>query len=130
LLIAPIAKGPTRPPRFPKQLIRAIPIAAEEPARNSFGSDQKGPHKLKMPEATRHHRMTERKIDLDVVVPTRLNDAAEIINGMAAWYRRSDLRSELRPTRIITGSPTRYGITTSQPTVVFVDSWPESAFTS
>jgi hypothetical protein len=46
LLIAPIAYGPTNPPRFPRELINAIPAAAENPAKNSLGSDKKGPNKL------------------------------------------------------------------------------------
>ena len=42
LLIAPIAKGPTKPPRVPMELISAIPAAAENAVKNSLGNDQKG----------------------------------------------------------------------------------------
>jgi len=41
--IAPIAYGPANAPRFPTELIKAIPAAAENPVRNSLGIDQKGP---------------------------------------------------------------------------------------
>src|SRR5580704_3450656 len=99
--------GPASPLRFPKQLIKAIPAAAENPVRNSLGSAQKGPHRLKTLDATRHQSVTERKTDPDVVVPSSISEAAPIIKGIAAWYRRSNLRSELRPTKIIIGSPKR-----------------------
>jgi hypothetical protein len=46
LLIAPIAEGPTNPPRFPIELIKAIPAAAENPAKNLLGNDKKGPNRL------------------------------------------------------------------------------------
>ena len=45
-LIAPIAKGPTNPPRLPIEVINAMPEAAEYPVRNSQGIVQKGPIKL------------------------------------------------------------------------------------
>src|SRR6185437_557142 len=42
----PIVNGPTKPPRFPIELMNAIPAAADNPDRNSLGSDQNGPRKL------------------------------------------------------------------------------------
>ena len=105
----------------------AIPAAAENPVRNSFGSDQKGPHRLKIPDATRHQSVTERKTELDVVIPSSVREAVAIISGIAAWNRRSILRSELLPTRIIIGNPMRYGVITSKPTVVF-EYWLERDF--
>ena len=42
-LIAPIAYGPTNPPRLAMELIKAMPEAAEYPVRNSLGIAQKGP---------------------------------------------------------------------------------------
>jgi hypothetical protein len=65
--IAPIAQGPTKPPRFPKQLIKAIPAAAEYPVKNSLGSAQNGPQKQKMPEATTHQSATASKIELGAI---------------------------------------------------------------
>ena len=41
--IAPIAYGPANAPRFPTELIKAMPAAAENPVRNSLGIAQKGP---------------------------------------------------------------------------------------
>jgi hypothetical protein len=43
--MAPIAYGPANPPKLPTQLIKAIPAAAENPVRNSFGNAQKGGRK-------------------------------------------------------------------------------------
>src|SRR6516162_9497705 len=86
LLIAPADKGPTKPPRLPIELIRAIPAAAENPDKNSFGSDQKGPYKLKIPAPAKHSRKTEKKAELmAVVVPSNSRKTAAIIAGMAAW---------------------------------------------
>ena len=42
-LIAPIAYGPTNPPRLAMEVINAIPEAAEYPVRNSPGIVQKAP---------------------------------------------------------------------------------------
>src|SRR5947207_1584984 len=36
-----MAYGPTSPPRFPKELIKAIPEAAAYPVRNSLGKEKK-----------------------------------------------------------------------------------------
>jgi hypothetical protein len=46
-------------------LIKAIPAAAENPVKNSLGSDQKGPYRLKLPDTTRHKSATEKKIEAD-----------------------------------------------------------------
>ena len=80
-----------------------------------------------MPDATRHQSVTERKTELDVVIPSSVREAVAIISGIAAWNRRSILRSELLPTRIIIGNPMRYGVITSKPTVVF-EYWLERDF--
>ena len=45
-LMAPIANGPTNPPRLAMEVINAMPEAAEYPVRNSLGIVQKGPRKL------------------------------------------------------------------------------------
>src|SRR5215831_807849 len=119
LMMAPMAWVPTKPPRFPKQLIKAIPAAAEYPVKNSLGSAQKGPNRLKPPDATKHQSATARKTEPGASSPSSTNAVAATMSGTAAWYRRSSFRSELRPTKIITGSPIRYGIITSNPTVVF-----------
>src|SRR5438874_11856047 len=41
-LINPTTDGPKNPPRFPTELMTAIPLAAENPVRNSLGIAQKG----------------------------------------------------------------------------------------
>ena len=97
--IHPSAYGPTNPPKLPTEVINAIPEAAEIPARNSFGSDQKGPLKLEIPIATNDQSVIESKEEL--VVPSDIRAMPPTIKGIAAWYRRSSLRSELRETRII-----------------------------
>src|SRR5206468_7123005 len=43
--------GATKPPRFPTELMRAIPPAAAAPLRKEFGRDQKGPNVLYIPSA-------------------------------------------------------------------------------
>src|SRR5215469_5935578 len=84
LLIAPIAKGPTKPPMFPIELIRAIPTAAEDPARKVQGRDQNGPMKLNMPIATRHHSMIKSHNEDATIVPIRNRAMAATISGKAA----------------------------------------------
>jgi hypothetical protein len=41
--LKPAAYGPTNPPRFATEVMSAIPDAAENPVRNSFGIEKKGP---------------------------------------------------------------------------------------
>src|SRR5215469_5763528 len=57
-LIAPIVYGPTKLPRLPTELIRAIPAAAENPVKNSLGSAQKGAYRQFIPAATKHQSAT------------------------------------------------------------------------
>src|SRR5215469_13137569 len=85
LMMVPMAWVPTKPPRFPKQLIKAIPAAAEYPVKNSLGSAQNGPQKLKMPEATTHQSATTNKTELGAIVPSNTNAAAADASGTAAW---------------------------------------------
>lgn len=113
----PTARGPTRPARFPTELISAMPPAAEYPDRNSLGSVQKGPRALQRPAATRHNRITEDKGE--AVAPSSKSDAAPTNAGIAIWYRRSSIRSELWQTATIAASPTRLGIASRSPITVF-----------
>jgi hypothetical protein len=46
LAATPMIDGPTKPPRFPTELMKAIPEAAEKPARNLLGIEKNGPKKL------------------------------------------------------------------------------------
>ena len=84
LLIAPIAYGPIKPPRFPTELMKAIPAAAEKPIKNSFGRDQMGLQAHWIPDTTRHHRATDKKTDLVEIVLNAMNEIPPMINGMAA----------------------------------------------
>ena len=45
-VINPTTYGPTNPPRFPKELIKAMPLAADNPVKNSLGIAQKGLREL------------------------------------------------------------------------------------
>jgi len=38
----PTMDGPKNPPRFPTELMNAIPLAADNPVKNSLGIAQKG----------------------------------------------------------------------------------------
>src|SRR5215813_5686806 len=58
LLITPRAYGPTKPPRLPIELIKAMPEAAEIPERNWLGTDQKGPRTLESPMTATDNRAT------------------------------------------------------------------------
>src|SRR5215472_11281517 len=60
LFITPRAHGPTKPPRFPIELIKAMPEAAEIPQRNWLGTDQNGPRVLESAITTTDKRATER----------------------------------------------------------------------
>ena len=42
----PTMDGPKNPPRFPTELMNAIPLAAENPDKNSLGIAQKGLREL------------------------------------------------------------------------------------
>jgi hypothetical protein len=44
--MAPMTDGPTKPARFPTELIKAMPAAAENPERNLLGIEKNGPKKL------------------------------------------------------------------------------------
>src|ERR1017187_3799900 len=108
---------PTNPPKFPIEAIKAMPEAAENPVRNSLGSDQKGPKKLYVPIATNEKRTMDPKREF--VAPSKNMAIPATSVGIAAWNRRSSLLSELRETRIIAIKPARWGIITKIPIVVF-----------
>jgi len=84
LLIAHIAYGPINPPRFPTELMKAIPAAAEKPAKNSFGKDQMGLQAHWIPDTTRHQSATVIETDLVEVMLKAMNEIAPMIKGMAA----------------------------------------------
>src|SRR5215467_9958564 len=105
LAVIPTTDGPTKPPSDPIELINAIPDAAEVPVRNSFGSDQNGPKKPSIPIAASDQRVIES--NGESVVPSEIKAMPPTNRGIAAWYRRSNLQSELRETRIIANKPAR-----------------------
>jgi len=45
-VMKPTMDGPKNPPRFPTELMNAIPLAAENPDKNSLGIAQKGLREL------------------------------------------------------------------------------------
>jgi hypothetical protein len=67
------------------ELMNAIPAAAENPVKNSPGSDQMGLHAHSIPDATRHQSVTHKKTEPVEVVLSNMNEIAPMINGMAAW---------------------------------------------
>src|SRR5215467_2866008 len=68
-----------------------------------------------MPSAMNDKRTIEKTGEF--VVPSNKRAIPPTTAGMAAWYRRSSFRSELRETRTITSRPTRCGIMTRSPTM-------------
>src|ERR1700693_156796 len=85
----PTTEGPTKPPRFPTELIKAKPAATAEPERNSLGMAQKGARKPQRPISTKDKSASANKGERVVPMSARAKTAA-----------------------------TRLGIMTSSPTVV------------
>src|SRR6266849_6860354 len=112
----PTTKGPTKPPRFPTELIKAKPVATAEPERNSLGMAQNGARKPQRPISTKDKSATATKGERVVPMRERVKTAAS--TGNAAWNFRSSLRSELCEMRTIAAAATRLGIMTRRPTVV------------
>src|ERR1700744_2014161 len=100
-----MTEGPTNPPKLPTELITAMPVAAENPARNRLGMEKNGPKKLEIPIATSDQSVITRggeRVALNII-----SAMPATMRGMAAWYLRSSLWSELRDTRIIATKPAR-----------------------
>src|ERR1700694_3493966 len=112
----PTVEGPTNPPRFPTEFIKAKPVATAEPERNPLGIAQKGARKQQRPISTKHKSPTANTGER--VVPNNARANAAPSTGIAAWNFRSILRSELREMKTIPAAATRLGIMTSSPTVV------------
>jgi hypothetical protein len=56
--INPTTAVPANPPRFPVALINAMPLAAENPVKNSLGNAQKGLRELQNPIARHDNSIT------------------------------------------------------------------------
>src|SRR5450755_3611713 len=108
--------GPTKPPRFPTELIKAMPAAAENPERNLPGIEKNGPKKLQIPMATNDQSTMDSVWEF--VPPSRTRAIPATASGIALWYLRSILRSELRDTRSIAANRARWGTITRTPTTV------------
>jgi len=67
------------------ELMRAIPVAAENPVKNSFGSDQMGLHALSMHEASTHQRATVKNIEVPDIAASNVNEIPPTTKGIAAW---------------------------------------------
>src|SRR5437016_5313763 len=95
-LSAPTEYGPANPPRFPTELIRAMPPAAAVPLRKDVGSAQNGPSIHQIPNAVRDaaisvHTHEWKNTDMTV------KPMAAAKAGMAACHRRSLVWSEWWP---------------------------------
>src|SRR5437899_1641594 len=95
-LSAPTEYGPANPPRFPTELIRAMPPAAAVPLRNDVGSAQNGPNIHQMPKAVRHAATSVHAHECrNTEMIARPMAAAKA--GTAACHRRSFVWSEWWP---------------------------------
>src|ERR1019366_7390615 len=105
--------GPACPPRFPIELIIAIPPAAAVPVRKAVGNPQNGPMMLQRPETQSVKAKTTSRggIGKDRSTSPSENHQAAV----ATCQRRSFMRSERRPCRIMMGIVMRGGIAESQP---------------
>src|SRR5262249_20890406 len=64
------------------ELMRAIPTAAENPAKNSFGNEKMGLYALSMHDASTHQRATVRKIEVPEIVASNTNETPPTTKGM------------------------------------------------
>src|SRR5262245_25283005 len=94
LAAIPTRNGPTKPPSEPMEVTSAIPDAAATPVRKSLGSDHNGALTATVPITANVQSVIENNEEL--VALNRIKAVPAAISGMAIWYRRSSLRSELR----------------------------------
>ena len=103
----PTSDGPTKPPRLPMELIRAIPPAAPVPLRNEAVKAQKGPSAPQMPIAVMAIQATStlrEPADAERIKPTD----AKIIDP-AICNLRSPVRSDDEPTISMKTAVAKYG---------------------
>src|SRR5262249_12762101 len=110
----PIRLGPTKPPRFPTELMSAIPAAAPVPANDSEDIAQNGPRVPHMPAAARESAASS-STGL-VVRPAPINPAAPAMAESATCRRRSRVASECFDVTTINTVAAIHGIAARQPT--------------
>src|SRR4051812_24528933 len=109
-------EGPTNPPRFPMELMVAIPAAAAGPDRNSVGIDQSGGLAELIPTFTSVSAATSaRRPPLD---PAMKRPAEAARHAKATCQERSPVRSECRAHKIIASTETVGGTMLRNPTVI------------
>src|ERR1700757_114499 len=96
---SPMMYGPKNPPRFPTELMNAIPAAAVVADRSVVGIAQNGPIIEKTPTTATLTNATA--IARDAVPPASPMAIAPARAGTAVCQRRSPERSELNPTNTI-----------------------------
>src|SRR5579864_9378466 len=96
---SPMMYGPKNPPRFPTELMNAIPAAAAVADRSEVGIAQNGPIIEKTPTTATLTNATA--VAREVVPPASPIAMAPARAGTAACQRRSPERSELNPTNTI-----------------------------
>src|SRR5438552_986495 len=112
--IHPMRYGPTKPPRFPTELINPIPAAAPSPRRNAVGSDQNGGVALYNPIApTASAASATSGASVNELDPRPMAASAA---HAATTRRRSPLRSENAAITIIPTAATENGIAVQSPT--------------
>lgn len=99
-LIEPMMIGARKPPKFPIELIRAIPPAAARPDSTAEGIVQNSPSTVKIPVVAIVMITTVEK-RFDAANGKHKNAAAPTKPQSATCQRRSAIRSELRPINII-----------------------------
>src|ERR1039457_630515 len=112
----PTTAGPTKPARFPTELIQAIPAAAATPERSEVGSDQNSDivHMIPM---VANVSATNPAMPGIPGIAEMLNATACSKPASAMCQRRSPVLSEWWPTTIMTIAEAPQGITDSQPMV-------------
>jgi arabinofuranosyltransferase len=111
----PTSDGPTKPPRFPIELISAMPPAAADPVRNAVGSVQNGPSAPQMPAAAMQNETSDSRGT--VLYPLSSRPAAPASAGNVTCHRRSPVLSECAPTYTMTNAAATYGIADRIPTI-------------
>src|SRR5216110_4107688 len=101
--------GPTKPPRFPNELIRPIAAAAADSVRNAVGSGQKPGKYPSAPAATMQKAATTSHGFPPARTTSRYPAVPSII-ALAACQRRSPVRSDDQPNVSIPHNPARCGI--------------------
>src|SRR5215470_3946251 len=105
--------GPRPLPKFPTELISAIPAGAAAPARVREEIAQNGPSMHCVP-AYATAKQTTRNAK-PATCPAAMSDTAATNAGTATCQNLSLVLSECSPFRIIVAAPSKYGIVVTKP---------------